>query len=127
MNNLTTRKIVLGLLMMLVLMFGVQGIADAISQVSEQGAGADFTAIFNDGANFENGPGPVIRDTSTNGNDVVESFTIDISSGIHLTEPAFTASDVTVTEKDSDGKTNTDAAKSGIFFMVTQIWALPFQ
>ena len=31
MNNLTTRKIVLGLLMVLVLAFSVQGIADAIS------------------------------------------------------------------------------------------------
>ena len=30
MNNLTTRKIVLGLLMALVLAFSVQGIADAI-------------------------------------------------------------------------------------------------
>ena len=31
MNNLTTRKIVLGLLMALVLVFSVQGTADAIS------------------------------------------------------------------------------------------------
>ena len=31
MNNLTTRKIVLGLLMALVLAFGVQGIADALT------------------------------------------------------------------------------------------------
>ena len=31
MNNLTTRKIVLGLLMVLVLAFSVQGIADALT------------------------------------------------------------------------------------------------
>ena len=31
MNNLTTRKIVLGLLMGLVLVFSVQGIADALT------------------------------------------------------------------------------------------------
>ena len=34
MNNLTTRKIVLGLLMTLVLAFGVPGIVDAISYPS---------------------------------------------------------------------------------------------
>ena len=34
MNNLTTRKIVLGLLMTLVLAFSVQGIADAIDSFS---------------------------------------------------------------------------------------------
>ena len=34
MNNLTTRKIVLGLLMTLVLAFSVQGIADAVTAVS---------------------------------------------------------------------------------------------
>ena len=35
MNNLTTRKIVLGLLMVLVLAFSVQGIADALSTLSK--------------------------------------------------------------------------------------------
>ena len=35
MNNLTTRKIVLGLLMVLVLAFSVQGIADAIAFLTE--------------------------------------------------------------------------------------------
>ena len=34
MNNLTTRKIVLGLLMTLVLAFSVQGTADAISRLT---------------------------------------------------------------------------------------------
>ena len=34
MNNLTTRKIVFGLLMTLVLMFGVQGVAEAISRLT---------------------------------------------------------------------------------------------
>ena len=70
MNNLTTRKIVLGMLMTLVLAFSVQGIADAISQVNEQGAGADFTAIFNDGADFTGGPEDVAKDV-TDGTDVV--------------------------------------------------------
>ena len=34
MNNLTTRKIVLGLLMVLVLAFSVQGIAQALTRLS---------------------------------------------------------------------------------------------
>ena len=36
MNNLTTRKIVLGMLMALVLAFSVQGIADALTLVQAQ-------------------------------------------------------------------------------------------
>ena len=35
MNNLTTRKIVFGLLMALVLAFGVQGTADAVQYPNE--------------------------------------------------------------------------------------------
>ena len=37
MNNLTTRKIVLGMLMVLVLAFSVQGIADALSLSKRSG------------------------------------------------------------------------------------------
>ena len=44
MNNLTTRKIVLGLLMTLVLMFGVQGIADAVTTNLPEGPTVDITA-----------------------------------------------------------------------------------
>ena len=36
MNNLTTRKIVLGLLMALVLAFGVQGVAEAVKRPGDQ-------------------------------------------------------------------------------------------
>ena len=39
MNNLTTRKIVLGLLMVLVLAFSVQGIADAIDRIGRGTSG----------------------------------------------------------------------------------------
>ena len=54
MNNLTTRKIVLGMLMALVLTFSVQGIADALtfSRPSNSGdlqtvfVGRDFTISF---------------------------------------------------------------------------------
>ena len=53
MNNLTTRKIVLGLLMVLVLAFSVQGIADALTVSSPSGdlqtvkTNADFSISFN--------------------------------------------------------------------------------
>ena len=43
MNNLTTRKIVLGMLMALVLAFGVQGIADAVTLTRGNGDLQDIT------------------------------------------------------------------------------------
>ena len=48
MNNLTTRKIVLGLLMVLVLAFGVQGVVDAVitdlTTTAESTSFVDITA-----------------------------------------------------------------------------------
>ena len=43
MNNLTTRKIVLGMLMALVLALGVQGIADAVTLAEGTGDLQDIT------------------------------------------------------------------------------------
>ena len=46
MNNLTTRKIVLGLLMALVLAFGVQGTVEAVSsQLTQHKHVVDYTNI----------------------------------------------------------------------------------
>ena len=58
MSNLTTRKIVLGLLMTLVLAFGVQEIAEAQS-VSVSGDGA--TTSSTSGTKIVEGPTPVTR------------------------------------------------------------------
>ena len=48
MNNLTTRKIVFGMLVTFILAFGVQGIADAVLTPKENTEDADF--IFTDGS-----------------------------------------------------------------------------
>ena len=45
MNNLTTRKIVLGLLMVLVLVFSVQGIADALT-LDHRSGGGNYQTVF---------------------------------------------------------------------------------
>ena len=58
MSNLTTRKIVLGLLMVLVLAFSVQGIADAQS-VDVSGDGS--TTSSSSGTKIVEGPIPVTR------------------------------------------------------------------
>ena len=62
MNNLTTRKIVLGLLMALVLTFSVQGIADALTLTESDGDGdlqtvgvGEFTVEFSVGLTGNNG------------------------------------------------------------------------
>ena len=53
MNNLTTRKIVFGMLMALVLAFGVQGIADAITEIGITGGGdLSDLGIVTAGENF---------------------------------------------------------------------------
>ena len=44
MNNLTTRKIVLGLLMALVLAFGVQGVVEAVTNPNADDV-ANFTVV----------------------------------------------------------------------------------
>ena len=43
MKNLMTRKIVLGMLMVLVLAFSVQGIAEALSALTQSGLEADLS------------------------------------------------------------------------------------
>ena len=62
MNNLTTRKIVLGLLMVLVLAFSVQGIADAVNldpsigedDLSRLNIGEQITLTFGNARNADN-------------------------------------------------------------------------
>ena len=46
MNNLTTRKIVLGMLMALVLAFSVQGIADALTFGNHSSSDGDLRTVY---------------------------------------------------------------------------------
>ena len=73
MNNLTTRKIVLGLLLTLVLAFGVQGIAEA--------ADASFgnSTTVNLGSVSVSGPVTLDIETTTNRDTVTESVKLTVS------------------------------------------------
>ena len=96
MNNLTTRKIVLGLLMTLVLAFGVQGIADAVETDLENSE--DFAAKVVGG-----GIGtPITIVATTEDADTTESITIE-TSGIQLTSPDF-ATTITYSEATAEDK-----------------------
>ena len=89
MNNLTTRKIVLGLLMTLVLAFSVQGIADALSLNEEselyqsKRLGSSFEMTFSVGltgdAKANNQQGKRVSDHDNNDGTLVtgEPFRID--------------------------------------------------
>ena len=91
MNNLTTRKIVLGLLVMLVLAFSVQGIADALTLTKTKKSGdlqtkrvdGSFEISFSVGltrpASIKDSRGDLIDDT--------DAANVIDSSGYLLTEP----------------------------------------
>ena len=123
MNNLTTRRIILGLLMTLVLAFGVQGIAGAvrvtigeapatfkdsrarqlrrggIDEGDGGGGGISFTPMLEDTegnpgvGNHEADPLPSGTDTTN----TIESITVT-PSGIQFTVPTFTTSTITFSE-----------------------------
>ena len=97
MNNLTTRKIVLGLLMTCVLAFGVQGIADAVTDPGWTDQ-ADVEAI----ADTRVGSAFNLGSLTLTGQKVgtTESVTITISSGITLSEPVHSTRSVTLREKE---------------------------
>ena len=84
MSNLTTRKIVLGLLMTLVLAFGVQEIAEAQS-VSVSGDGA--TTSSTSGTKIVEGPTPVTRSfrITVSGAENDNIITIEGSAGVTIT------------------------------------------
>ena len=95
MNNLTTRKIVLGMLMALVLVFSVQGIADAVSSLTRGSGDLQMYA--------ENQPFPV-------------SFSVGVQSPIikagYKLIPSTTEDDPATTSTDESGTLvtiNTDA------------------
>ena len=111
MNNLTTRKIVLGLLLMLVLMFGVQGIVDAVTTDLGDASTStvDITArqVNSDiGIGAGDDGGITIGSINLEG-DSTETITIK-TSRIQLTSPTFTTSTVTFSDATAvDAQTTT--------------------
>ena len=116
MSNLTTRKIVLGLLMTLVLAFGVQGVVDAVitdlTNTAESTSFVDITArqvgsdigstpdaktgIAITGITLEDtAPGdpqaPTDLDTGADNSNAIEMISVS-ASNIQLTFPTFTTS-----------------------------------
>ena len=116
MNNLTTRKIVLGLLMALVLAFGVQGVAEAITRPSGQ-AEAHLNTVHG-----------IVVDVGESDIDISsinivpdransrETVSITKSSGVTLTDNFYGLSSVSLTEVDTD-LTN---SSNGISFTYTR-------
>ena len=100
MNNLTTRKIVLGLLMTLVLAFGVHEVSDAVTiGIGDQGEPTIFGESFPRVNSTFSIPGSIVLQDRLGTGENKESFVIDISSGVVLTSPVQSTSDVTFTEK----------------------------
>ena len=97
MNNLMTRKIVLGLLMTFVLAFSVQGIADAVTDPTGT-AQIDAEAIADTRVGSAFNLGSLTLTGQKAG--TTESVTITISSGITLSEPVHSTSSVTLREKE---------------------------
>ena len=110
MNNLTTRKIVLGLLMVLVLAFGVQGVVDAVTTgAPENFVDIEARQLESNIGNAGNATGisftPRLEDTENNqGSDnsnTTETITVS-TTNIQLTVPSFTTSTVTFSESTTE-------------------------
>ena len=102
MNNLTTRKMVLGMLLAFVLAFGVQGTADAVQYPNED----EGTLISIPAEPYTiNEDTPTLTLTFTDDkDDKIEKVTITISSGILLTtSDQYGERTVTLTESDVNG------------------------
>ena len=110
MNNLTTRKIVLGMLMTLVLAFSVQGVAEAITRPSAQTEAHVDTvdSDVHDVGGIETVPTTNITPDKANRN---ETVAITKSSGVILRGDFYGLSRVDLTEVDDDLK-NTENGSS---------------
>ena len=92
MNNLTTRKIVLGMLMTLVLGFGVQGVVEAISfPTTSHSHKVDYTTMRQ--VNSRTSVGSTI---SLNDSNDQEAVTIELGSGVALVSPFASTAGATV-------------------------------
>ena len=118
MNNLTTRKIVLGLLMGLVLAFGVPGIAGAIT-VSNTSI-PPVTEIF-----FVGGSNSFSFTVNLNTDTVKESVKITTNGNVQLiatgNDNSLSATSLTLTEKDGDGDGDGTNENGDFFFGSTNL------
>lgn len=103
MNNLTTRKIVLGILMTLVLAFSVQGVAEAVQRPGEP-SDLNPTTVYNVGGSATIASITLNFDDSTRR----ESVSISKSSGITFTGDFFGFTGGSLTENDSNGTNNNE-------------------
>ena len=114
MKDLTTRKIVLGLLMTCVLAFGVQGVAKAINNPNTNGIATETTVsgtVFNVGASSS------ITSITTTFDKIGTKETVSISktSGVTLTGDFYGLSRVTLTE-DENTTDGTEANGDGFTY-----------
>ena len=98
MNNLTTRKIVLGLLMTLVLAFGVLGVVDAIMDPTIAESALNPTDLYDVGGTASIDSISINPDKA----DTKETVSISKSSGITLTGEFYGLSRVSLKEVDED-------------------------
>ena len=101
MNNLTTRKIVLGLLITLVLAFSVQGVAEAVQRPTVASDALNPTAVYNVGGDAEISIALTLDDDARR-----ETVSISRSSGITFTGDFFGFTGGNLTENDSNGTDN---------------------
>ena len=112
MNNLTTRKIVLGLLMVLVLAFGVQGVVEAISfPTTSHNHVADYTDMRQ-----VNGRTTISSSISLNNSNSIEIVTITPGTGVSLITPVVSGGAVTLTEQKRDENGDPLNDPNGRFF-----------
>ena len=107
MNNLTTRKIVLGMLMTLVLGFGVPGVVDAVRDPKLKQSSSDFFKFRTPNTTFSISVSLSFDDSATQ-----ETVTITPSNGIILTDMFYSdgtaGQEITLTEANSKGETTDD-------------------
>jgi len=112
MKDLMTRKIILGLLMTLVLGFGVQSVVDAVKDPKLKQSSSDFFKFRTPNTTFSISTGILSFDDSAS----AETVTIVVSGGITLTDAFLGESGtITLTESDADGQ----QADNGSYFTTT--------
>ena len=114
MNNLTTRKIVLGMLMALVLAFGVQDVAEAINVPPNPTTDVvDYTNIREINSTTRISPAVSLNSSTSS-----EGVTITVSGGVEIITPVAlaTGADLVLTEGDHDGDGTAGSNLNGRFF-----------
>ena len=113
MNNLTTRRLVLGLLMTFLLAFGVPGVVDAVNEPNLKQSSSDFFRFRTPNTTFSISVPTLSFDDDT----TPETVKIIVHSDITLTDTFLgqPGTIITLTESDSDGM----QANDGSYFTTT--------